>query len=163
MKHVLTTICVVLMTGMLVKAQTNNIGAGLAYGSEIDRVGLGVNAEFMIMPQLSIAPSFNYFLTEKNYYVTVRLWEINGNVHYYFLDNEKMSVYGLGGLNYTKVSAKSNILNYPHSSSSGGLGVNLGGGFKYHLNDQWSPFAELKYVIGDYDQLVLLVGMKLKF
>lgn len=163
MKYILTTIFIVLTMGMGVKAQTNNIGAGLAYGSEIDRVGLGINAEFMIMPKLSIAPSFNYFLTEKNYYVTVRLWEINGNVHYYFMDNDKISVYGLGGLNYTKASAKSSILNYPHASSSGGLGVNIGGGFKYHLNNQWSPFSELKYVIGDYDQLVLLVGMKFKF
>lgn len=163
MKKTLMTALVICMGCIMTQAQKNNVGAGIAYGSEVENMGLGVNAEFSILPNLTISPSFIYFFPEKNPYVTLNLWEINGNVNYYFLNNDKMGVYGLGGLNYTHASAKSDFLGYSNTAKSGEVGLNLGGGFKYHLNESWSPVAELKYVIGDYDQLVMMVGMKYNF
>lgn len=163
MKKTFITALFICMGSLLVQAQQNNVGVALAYGSEIENLGLGVNAEFVIMDNLTIAPSFIYFFPEKNSYVTIDLWELNGNAHYYFLNNEKIGVYGLGGINYTHASAKTDFLGYSTKAKSGEVGLNLGGGFKYHLNEQWSPAAELKYVIGDYDQLVVMMGMKYNF
>jgi len=41
------------------------------------------------------------------------------------------------------------------------LGLNLGLGANFHIsNEKILPFAELKYVISDFDQLVIFAGVK---
>jgi outer membrane protein X len=41
------------------------IGGMLTYGTEIENIGVGVNAEFGIMDKLSISPSFIYYLPKQ--------------------------------------------------------------------------------------------------
>lgn len=141
--------------------EETRIGGFLAYGTEIKNVGIGVNAEFPIIENLTISPGFIYYLPKKEYGIKVNWFEVNANANYYFISQDNMSVYGLGGLNYSsvKVSVDATWMgNY--SASDGRFGLNLGGGINFKIGGSLIPFAELKYVIIDGGQLVAGAGVK---
>lgn len=144
------------------------IGGMLAYGTEIENLGIGVNAEFGIADKISISPSLIYYLP-KSYGPTKMNWlEVNANANYYFLNDDKFDVYGLAGLNYSSISVKYDGPSFGgvdgnFKGSDGRFGLNLGAGANMHLsNDNIMPFAELKYVIIDGGQLVIAAGVKFK-
>ena len=141
--------------------ETTRVGAMLAYGTEIENAGIGINAEFPVMEKLTIAPSFIYYFPKDTYGVKVNWFEVNANAHYYFLEEEKLNVYALGGLNYSsvKVSIDDSYLG-KRSDSDGRFGVNLGGGINFKIAGNITPFAELKYVIIDGAQLVAGAGVR---
>lgn len=144
------------------------IGGMLAYGTEIENIGVGANAEFGVMEKLSISPSFIYYLPKEEGPVKVNWFEVNANANYYLLNDGGFDVYGLAGLNYSSVKVKYDGAAFPGfggsaSGSDGRFGLNLGAGANMHLsNDSIMPFAELKYVIIDGGQLVLAAGVKFK-
>ena len=55
MKKVLLTVFVVLSVVVVSNAQSR-LGAGLAWGSEVDDLGLGINGEFFVKDNISINP-----------------------------------------------------------------------------------------------------------
>lgn len=140
------------------------IGGMLAYGSEIENIGIGANAEFPIMENLTVAPSFIFYLPKDEDVVKMNMWEINANAHYYFISIDNLSFYGLGGLNYSHVKVETDFGSFlgigDTSSSEGKIGFNLGAGANFDLGKNWLPFAELKYVVSDFDQIVLAAGVR---
>ncbi|MBB4119836.1 outer membrane protein X [Mesonia hippocampi] len=159
------TFCGVLLSlGVAFSAQAQEktrIGAFFAYGTEIENIGIGANAEFPIMENLTISPSLIYYFPKEEYSVKVNWFEVNANANYYFVNQNNMSVYALGGLNYNsvKVSFDDAWLG-DHSASDGRFGLNLGGGVNFKIDGKITPFAELKYVIIDGGQLVAGAGVK---
>ncbi len=142
------------------------IGAMLAYGTEIENPGIGVNAEFGVLDKLSISPSFIYFFPKGEGDFKVKWYEISANVNYYFMQ-DNIDFYGLAGLNYTIVSVPSISFGgmfgetiKTESVSDGRFGLNLGAGANFHIGSSILPFAELKYVIIDGGQLVIAAGIK---
>lgn len=161
MKTIMVTLCMVTFSFLSVNAQEDTrLGAMLAYGTEIENIGIGANAEFPIMENLTISPSFIYYLPKEEYGMKMNWFEINANANYYIVSQDNMSVYALGGLNYSsvKVSFDDAWLG-SYSSSDGRFGLNLGGGVNFNLGGI-TPFAELKYVIIDGGQLVAGAGVK---
>lgn len=150
------------------KAQAQDIdtriGALVAYGTEIENIGIGANAEFGIADNLTISPSFIYYLPKSNGPIKTNWLEVNANANYYFVNDGEFGFYGLAGLNYSSVKVKFDGLGEfldSYSSSDGRFGLNLGAGANLHLtNDNIIPFAELKYVIIDGGQLVIAAGVK---
>lgn len=144
------------------------IGVLLAYGTEIENLGIGANAEFGIAENISISPSFIYYLPKTNGPIKTNWIEVNANANYYFLNDDKFDVYGLAGLNYSSIKVKYDGPSFEGfdsslSNSDGRFGLNLGAGANMHLsNDNIMPFAELKYVIIDGGQLVIAAGVKFK-
>lgn len=146
-----------------VSAQTETrIGGMLAYGTEIENLGIGVNAEFGITEKLSVSPSFIFYLPREEGPISINWWEINANGNYYFIKNEGIDVYGLAGLNYSsvKVEYSENYFFGGASTSDGRFGLNIGGGANFDIGSSIFPFAELKYVIIDGGQLVIAAGVK---
>lgn len=143
-------------------AQTDTrLGIMIAYGSEIENVGLGVNAEFPVMENLAIAPSFIYYFPQDNYFGgDMNWWELNANANYYFVDNEDLGFYGLAGLNYSHVSLDYDTQWGSVDDSDGEFGLNLGVGANLNINSNITPFAEAKYVIIDGDQFVIAAGVR---
>ena len=145
-----------------------SIGGLLAYGTEIENLGIGVNAEFAITENLRISPSFIYYLPKDHGIIKTNWFELNANANYYFIQDDKFDFFGLGGLNYSNVSVKYNGPKFAGvpgnmSASDGRFGLNLGAGANMHLsNDNITPFAELKYVIIDGGQLVIAAGVRFK-
>jgi len=161
-----TVLFIAFIVGMLVKAQAQDgtkIGAFVAYGSEIENIGAGVNAEFPIIENLTVSPSFIYFFPKEEYGMKWSWFEVSGNANYYFVNEEKLSVYALGGLNYSSVKVsydESFGFGGSSSASDGKLGLNFGAGANFNVGGSIVPFAELKYVIIEGGQLVAGVGVK---
>jgi hypothetical protein len=68
--------------------------------------------------------------------------EANLDIHYSFVDDFGINAYGLGGLNY-----------------GNDLGINVGGGFIYHLTDQYDAFGEVKYIIKGNPEASIKLGI----
>jgi outer membrane protein X len=152
-----------LSAGLLISAcqfafaqNDTRIGGKLMYGSEIETVGIGATAEIPILDKLVIAPDIGFYFPNKEGDVKVSMFEVNGNANYYFLEEETIGFYGLGGLNYTRVKVKID----DSSDSDGEIGLNLGAGANFHIGQSFLPFAEIKYIVGDADQLVIAAGVK---
>lgn len=160
MKPFLLSIGLLLLTCQYAVAQDNvRIGGKLLYGSEIENLGIGATAEIPVMDKLVIAPDISFYFPKSDRGVKTNIFELNANGNYYFLQEDNISVYGLGGLNYTHVKAKYDN-DFVDDSSDGEFGLNIGGGANFEIGQSFLPFAEIKYVLGDFDQLVIAAGVK---
>ncbi len=147
----------------LSSAQTDNrFGVMLAYGTEIENVGLGINADFPVAEHLTIAPSFIYYFPKDYPGGDMNWWELNADANYYFVENEGIGFYGLAGLNYSHVSVDFDTAMGSMESSNGEFGLNLGVGANFNIQSSITPFAQLKYVIIDGSQLVVSAGVRFR-
>lgn len=80
-------------------------------------------------------------------------WEVNANTFYHFHlpDNPALLPYLGGGLNIANLSNGTDVTE---------VGVNLGGGIRFPL-DNISPFIEGRTVISDWEQSVFTFGFLL--
>jgi outer membrane immunogenic protein len=165
MKKILFILSLTLITATVSFAQHKRVGALLGYGTQIENFGIGAIGDFSIGDtKFSASPSFIYYFTEKNTIVKTNVWEINANVNYEFFNNDMVFVYGLAGLNYTHVTAKTDIPMFGSAKASdGNVGLNIGGGVNFAVSDSLVPFAELKYAISEFDQLLIAAGVKFSF
>lgn len=139
------------------------IGGGIAYGTQIESAGIGINGEYFVTDQISIAPSLIYFFPRTFIGdLKFKQTDLNINANYYFETGSEFNIYALGGLNFAVVSVPFfNPFNGERSNnSSTEVGLNIGGGLNYKINDQLLPFVELKYNISDFDQLILMGGVR---
>ncbi|MFY0714187.1 outer membrane beta-barrel protein [Seonamhaeicola sp. NFXS20] len=154
----------IVMFSLNISAQTETkLGGFLAYGTEIENIGIGANAEFPIMEKLTISPSFIFYLPKDESGIKINWFEVNANANYYFLAEDNIDVYGIAGLNYSSVKVTyDDSYGYlgDFSASDGRFGLNIGGGANFNLSGSITPFAELKYVIIDEGQLVIAGGVK---
>ena len=139
-------------------AQTR-IGGFLAYGTEIETLGLGAVGEFFVNENIAIAPGLLYFFPKDLGGYDYTWFEINANGEYYFTTSGSAQVYGLAGLNFAFVSVDLPAA-FGGNASSTEVGLNLGVGSNFDIGSSVLPFAELRFVIGNADQLVLSGGVK---
>jgi outer membrane protein X len=155
MKRILLTLTFVAVVSLASQAQTR-LGAGFGWGSEIEELGIGINGEFFVKDNISINPGFIFFLVDDGPFDKQNFWTFNANGNFYFHDSESVSVYGIGGLNLSTYSYEFG----DNEDSNTELGINLGIGSNFDVGGSVMPYAELKYVLGDFDQLVLFFGAK---
>lgn len=134
-----------------VDSSAQKIGVMLGYGTEVEELGIGINGEFNINDKVSISPSFVYWFPED----PISWWEFNANVNYYFTKAGSADFYGLAGINLFGY-------NIENGDGQSEVGLNLGAGANFDIGKSWEPFTELKFVIGDADQLGLFFGVKFK-
>jgi len=125
-------------------AQTR-LGGALAFATDTD-FGLQFNSEFFVSDNISVAPDFTLYFPGNS----ENFWTINANGHYYFMEPSS-GVYGLAGL---QIGTSTGF-----GQSFTRLGLNLGGGYAHDLGN-FLPFGELKFVVGDFDQLVFNAGVR---
>ncbi|WP_430613948.1 outer membrane protein [Flavobacterium sp. JP2137] len=164
LKSILTIVSF-LAVSFAVQAQSK-AGIHIGYGTETERPLFGINAEFGVTNQITVAPDFSYYLTQKHRYLTTTMWEVNANAHYYFQDKKDFRIFGLGGINYSHVKVSSELSTLwavSSTATSGKAGFNLGGGGTYALGTNMEAFSTLKYTIGSADQVVLFGGLRYIF
>jgi len=161
-KLFLATLVLSMFTITSYSQSDTKVGGFLAYGTEIENLGIGVNAEFPIMDKLTISPAFIYYFPKEESGFKMNWIEFNANANYYFLEGDSVDVYGVAGLNYSsvKVEYDGDFGFGDYSASDGRFGLNLGGGANFNIGSSIIPFAELKYVIIDEGQLVIAGGVK---
>lgn len=165
---------IIIFTGLIgllfigeANAQLTKAGVGLMYGSEIEQLGLRGDLSYQINEEFSIVGDLGIYLPDETDLgngneLTITWWELNANAHYQFYidEAEEFTAYGLGGLNLTNVRVKADGPNVGSGSESETeLGLNLGAGAEYQLNFA-KLFGELKFVVGDADQLNLAIGLR---
>ena len=147
-------------------AQTT-IGGGIAFGTDIESVGLHAGGQFFVNERLAIAPSILYYFPREIVEgFNFKWFEINGNVNYYFITDEKVNVYGLTGLNVSIVSVPvftfSNIFGGGDvdNSSTTEIGLNIGVGADFDIGSNITPFGQLRYNISSFNQLAIEAGVR---
>lgn len=128
------------------------LGGGLLFGSEVESVGLQVNGVYRFTEEWAGEADLGIYFPGDDTGLD-SFWEINANAQYLFAIEEDYHFYGLGGLNVS--TADYSVINESNSE----LGINLGAGGEYHL-ENLSIFGELKYVISDFDQVVIGAGVR---
>ena len=144
-----------------------SIGGGFGYNEGIDAPGVTVKAEFEIMENIAISPSVSYFsgsearLVGTAYKNNLFAVDINGLYKIEVMMDE-LDVYPLAGLNYSSYKNGANVVfdGERFSQASGNdLGLNVGGGGRWHFSEKLSAIAEIKYTISGFSQLVAGVGV----
>jgi len=121
-------------------------GGGLAWGSEVEAVGIQGGAKYGFTDKISGAADFIIFFPDN-----FDWFEFNANVHYGFFEQNNIHVYGLGGINFVSISNG--------FRDSDEVGLNLGSGVEFGLNFA-KLYTELRFVISDADQVVLSSGLR---
>ncbi len=165
-----TCLMAVMMFSQKAKAQTT-IGAGLVYGTQIKSAGINAVGQFFVKDNIAIAPSFTYYFPKKLVGdFSLKWYEINADVNYYFNAGGNIKPYGLGGINVSIVSIPT--FNFGGLFGGGGVGsgstsvsrfgINLGGGADFDMGSGVTPFAQLKYTTSYTGQLAIEAGVRFK-
>ena len=142
----LALVIVAALIGIAAFGQEKSIGARLLYGSEIEKLGVGVVGQMDIQNNIRGALSLGIYPDDN-----ASVFEINGNAQY-LLGNDSVTFYPFAGLNLTSIK---------HASTK--PGINVGAGIEFPLTDVLKFGAEVKYVISKYDQFVLGAGINYCF
>ncbi len=90
-------------------------GGGVTMGTEMGmndegdvKAGFGVNVRglFDISEKFKVSPGFTYFFPGAPEGVDMSAWQLNADAQYHFYSNESISIYGIGGLNYSHMKTE---------------------------------------------------------
>jgi opacity protein-like surface antigen len=182
MKKVLFFVAVMLLSISTASVAQFKIGGGVTAGSKIsidddfsEKMGFGINVrgEFSLMDKLALTPGFTYFFPSSPDGFDLSMWQLNADVHYTLVGaGTPVSVYALGGLNYTSVKSEFNMgdafgdafgdlgdafdvtiegANSDETDSE--LGINLGAGVSFS-----KFYGEVKYDTA-FEQVAISVGI----
>jgi opacity protein-like surface antigen len=118
------------------------LGPTINFASDNLGFGLGAKADFYIQENISISPAFTIFFAEGD-----NVTAIDADAHYYFDVLEDLDFYGLGGLEIASGSGNTD------------LGLNLGAGLDFNIQDNLDTFAEAKFDIGGLDAFIVTLGV----
>lgn len=140
--QLLAFIAIIFCASFSSQAQSR-VGVGLGYGSEVSAGAIALNGEFYFNSNFALSPGVIIYFED--------VWEANGNLNFGLSGTRDAAPYLIGGLNLTSAAGNSEI------------GLNAGIGANFDLG--WRPklSTEVKYVIGDFDQLVLSAVLKFPF
>ena len=149
---------------------------GLAVGDVVTNVGIGGKFQYFATDRIRMEGSFNYFVPRTYTYTTrhlniftgwytqtreasLSMWDLSVNGHYLFPISDEYSVYGLFGLSV--LGATSTIADIKTTDT--GVGINLGSGADFIINEQVTLNGELMYRIGEWSRLMVGVVVVFKF
>ena len=161
MKYKLFFTIMALLTIVSISKAQIYLGPSLIYGTNIDEPGVQVSG-YVPIPQvehLSVGGDLSFYFAHDYYDFKESFWELNANAHYSFYDEKGLHAYGIGGLNITfyHLKAKNGYIRGSYSDSGAGLNIGAGGSKDMNFG---SLFAELKYVITNYDHLMIGAGVR---
>lgn len=174
MKRILITITVLASTCGFIQAQDFGIRGGLSFASQVEPgIGLNVGAIYQIQEHLGVAAGATFYIPDSykgtdvlgvDYKVKRYVWMVDTDARYGLPINDG-AIYGLAGLNFTTHSITYNKYDGSvlEDSKDTYVGLNIGGGAEYAFAYQVKAFAEAKYVISNYDQLIVNLGVLYTF
>ncbi|MEM1322582.1 MAG: hypothetical protein AAGG75_20120 [Bacteroidota bacterium] len=145
MTNLLRMVALGFVITFLLPTSTNaqlGLGGGLVYGSEADAIGVSAKGKLILSEVLAAVPNFTYFFVDNGDVNT-----INGDLHYFINNSNNFDLYALVGLNVAMGTINTEI------------GLNLGGGLEIMVKDNVAAYGEVKYVLSDFDQLVIAFGV----
>lgn len=153
----------------LEKGQTEVIGMVGGY-SDGGGGHFGGGIQYGIKPRWLVSGEFNYLTAGKDYNVPgvsvdSSAFAIDANVHYLFplKQNEKFTPYVLGGIGFLRYSVDSNFAGGSFGASDSTAGLNIGGGARWKVGENWGIRPELKIFIADGSNVRYSVGFYYRF
>lgn len=134
MKKFLMTLvlCAIALTGYAQKGEmAGSVQFSVGAGQNICNPSLGVKYSYSITDPWRVAASFDYGFKNKG----VSTWDLNFDAHYQFFFGKGFRAYPLAGFT---------ILGYHSIGNTTCVGMNLGGGAQYDINDNWAVYTEVK-------------------
>ena len=123
--------------------------------------GLGLQAQFDVLDNVRVAPEFIFFFKKDN----ITAYNGNLNVHYLIPKSSTVTVYPLAGFSYTRfkvdfINDKGEADDERHDR----IGLNIGAGALYKIQDQIQLFAEERFqLVKDFNQSVTALGVRFIF
>ena len=139
-----------------------SVGGGLAYNRKIAGPGVTLKAEFNITKEIAVSPSASYFFGRRIGSYRSSAIAVDCNAHYFFDVIDKLKVYPILGVNYTSYKSAITFFSVYNEVSDNAIGGNLGAGARWAFSEKLSAYLEPKYIIGDYNQVVINAGVLLK-
>ena len=129
---------------------------GLTYGLKIEKPGLNIGAEYLLLDNFGAVFNYETFFTEEN--VTFRSVHFDGR---YYFQGGQLQYYGLFG--YVR-----NTTQFPGQEKITKGGLNFGAGTLYRLSfaDRFALFAQVRFStpnqsqIAGYGGVTYLLNMK---
>jgi opacity protein-like surface antigen len=152
------------------------VGGGVVW-TDLDPLGLGFQVNgYMgvpdLFPGLRLGGDITYYLPEServtvpglgSFESELSLLALNANAQLHLLTQDQLSVYALGGLNFSRASVSVSVPGFgSESDSETKLGLNLGGGAEF-LVGFGALYGEAKYVVAgdDWARVVLGLGIRI--
>lgn len=158
MKKILAIVCVMLVGTMAAHAQFDKgrfaVGASVLYGSEIESAGINARAQYSILNNARVELSGDYFFKHNE----TTMYDLNLNVHCPVnLSQQRLFIYPIIGLAFTHAD-------YPTPAEDlNKVGINLGSGIEYNLNNRISIELEYRHsIMKSIDQGVIGLGVNYK-
>ena len=129
----------------------------LGAGQGITSPGLGAKFSYSVTDPWRLAASFDYGFRNK----TIATWDVNIDAHYQFFFGKGMRAYPLAG--FTVMGYQLKWDSYKTNTTC--VGMNIGGGFQYDINDAWAVYTEMKGQLVSHhgSRFVWTVGGSYKF
>ncbi|WP_258105315.1 porin family protein [Marinoscillum sp. MHG1-6] len=163
-KALLSAVALVLFV-FAVDAQDLDLKGGLAFGTEIDKLGINLGAKYGVTPEIDVEAGLTFFFPESTSFtdpfsgttttIKTGFWMFDINGLYNFQLDSKFRAYPLAGLNFSTGTVK--IDNNRNSNTE--VGLNIGGGAAYAVSDKLDAFLELRYILGKADQGIIGFGV----
>lgn len=139
------------------------IGGGLGYNEKISGPGITLKAEFNITDNIAISPGATYFFGNSLYGFNQNTLAVDVNAHYFFqIIENKLKIYPLLGANYSNYKTGASYYSYYYDTyevSDSAFGVNIGAGGRWQFSEKLSVYLEPKYVVSDYQQIIVNAGI----
>lgn len=160
MKKFLVSVMFLGLLGFAANSQAQNaagdfgIGVGVAYGFDIEEIGINAGVQYSFTNDIRTAFDFTYYLADEG----ITWWEANVNAHYFFVNDEALRLYALAGVQYAYWEIEFMGISVDDSE----VGFNVGAGLEYNLGGV-SIFVEPKFTINGFEQLNVTGGVRLSF
>ncbi|NDW09401.1 outer membrane protein [Dysgonomonas sp. 520] len=169
MKKILFLVAVLFAASISMSAQKGNTSvlANIGYQTDYERFGVGAQFRYNLLNNVRIAPDLMVFFPKNK----VTGLDLNLNVHYVInLKPSQLSFYPLVGFSMqNNFWGKKTVIDTggievrTKSKSSTDLAFNLGGGISYNLDAKNYLNAEGKFMFGDNDCAVIMLGYGIRF
>lgn len=159
-KNFLLAIMVLISVTAYAQSEKFAVGLNIGYGAEVEKLSVGIKANYDINKMFAIAPSFNYYFQESFQDAKRNVWDLNCDLHLNVIRKESFKLYPLAGIAYLHPK----VTYEEESFSDGKVGANLGVGAQFVIASHFVIAPEVKYqIISDYNQFVAAVALMYKF
>jgi hypothetical protein len=152
-----------LVWGPAAYAQNNpgdiTLGGGLSYGEKISELGLQLGGYYVLNEDMRIGGDFVYWFIDSPSGMSTSWFEINGNFHYLFYQENDITLYGIGSLGIHRASFEYTFFGETVSDSDTELGLGIGAGGEYNLG-AIKLYVEPRLFLTGFDQFGISFGVR---
>ncbi len=151
-------------------------GAGLAYGLDIEEIGIQIGGTYGISDEMRVGLDLIYWLSDNETNqlgmgleekISTTALEINANFNYIFYNENALALYGIGtlGIHYFSFKDELWITGTPHaqesfSESDTEAALGLGVGAEYNIG-RILIYAEPRIFLSGFDQIAFSAGVRM--